>query len=161
MKAARVLKFHQEGSIQKWQVIIPAEHNEGKRWFRRFQSKKEAEAFTDKVSRDPFGTVAELRGLKNTARPAVLARSDRENAEYLWKHLVAKFGTTNSFAEGIKAIDYYFDHHHDVKHITVADAVTEYHAHRATVVLSKRTLDEDRIRLRRFVTQFGTSQLAS
>jgi hypothetical protein len=159
MKAARVLKFHQEGSIQKWQVIIPAEHNEGKRWFRRFQTKKEAEAFADKFSRDPFGTVAELRGLKTAARPTFLARNDRDNAEYIWKHLVAKFAT-NSVAEGIKAIDYYFDNH-SVNHITVADAVREYHAHRATVALNHRTLAEDRIRLSKLVAQFGASELAS
>src|SRR5712672_2549467 len=123
---AKVLKFEQEGSVQNFQVIIPAKHNEGKRWFRRFGSKKEAEAFAKKLELDPWGTVAELRGLKTAARPAVLARTDRENAEYLWKHLVAKFGT-GSVAEGIKAIDNHFDNHYAVNRITVADAVREYH----------------------------------
>jgi integrase len=159
MKAARVLKFHQEGSIQKWQVIIPAEHNEGKRWFRRFQTKKEAEAFADKFSRDPFGTVAELRGLKTAARPAFLARNDRENAEILFRHMIAKLG--DSVAEGIKAIDYYFNTHHAVKRITLADAVREYHAHRTQLALKPRVLSDDESRLGKLVTLFGASELAS
>lgn len=156
---AKVLKFEQEGSVQNFQVIIPAKHNEGKRWFRRFQSKKEAEAFAKKLELDPWGTVAELRGLKTAARPAVLARNDRENAEYIWKYLVAKFAT-NSVAEGIKAIDNHFDSH-AVNRITVADAVREYHAHRTQLALKPRVLRDDEYTLNLLVTQFGPSQLAS
>lgn len=159
MKAARVLKFHQEGSIQKWQVIIPAEHNEGKRWFRRFQTREEAEAFADKFSRDPWGTVAELRGLKTAARPVAMTRTAREKADVLWKYMFETLHT-ESLTEGIKAIDAWAAIHL-VKRITVADAVREYHAYRATVAIGPRSLSDDSSAMKMVVKKFGASQLAS
>jgi integrase len=88
-----------------------------------------------------------------------LARTDREKAEFLFKHMVAKLGT-DSVTEGIKAIDYYFDSH-SVRRITVADAVSEYYLHRAQLALKPRVLSDDESRLNKLVTHFGPSQLAS
>jgi hypothetical protein len=73
--------------------------------------------------------------------------------------LVAKF-STDSVAEGIKAIDNHFNSH-SVKRITLADAVTEYHAYRATLAIGSRSLSDDGYAMNMLVKKFGASQLAS
>jgi hypothetical protein len=47
--------------LQKWQVVIPAYLNDGKRWARRFRTKSEAEAFAEELILDPSRTIAELK----------------------------------------------------------------------------------------------------
>jgi integrase len=152
---AKVLDFHQEGSLQRFQVVIPSYLNSGKRWFRRFISREDAQAFAEDLTRDPQGTIAELRGA-NVAhgRQASFTRTDRNDAEYLLRAFREKFGSAD-ITTGLKAFDEYCQTHFASAQILVADAVKEYLEHRKLVALDPATLADDEYRLSKFVAKFG------
>jgi integrase len=157
---AKVLDFTQEGSRQRYQVVIPGYLNSGKRWFRRFISKDDAIAFAEDLTRDPAGTIAELRGLAAGSRPAPFTRIDRNDAEYLLRGFREKFGTAD-ITVGLKAFDEYYRTHIATVQISVADAVKEYFEHRKLVALNPATISDDQYRLAKFVAKFGHLPLAS
>jgi integrase len=157
---AKVLSFHQEGSLQRYQVVIPSYLNGGKRWFRRFTSREDAQNFAEDLTRDPQGTIAELRGIKAGKRPAPLTRTDRDQAEYLFAYFRHKLGSFD-IGVGLKAIDEYYQTHVATVQISVADAVKEYFEHRKLVALGAATIADDEYRLAKFVEKFGHLPLAS
>lgn len=156
---ANVLKFKQKGSCQKWQVVIPTYLNNGKRWFRRFETKSEAEEFADKLTLDPYGTVNELKGIKAAAKPAQVCKSDRAQADYLFGYFRQKLGTAD-LAEGIRAIDNHYQAHYASSRVTVADAVKDYLAYRATLDLQKRSRENDG-RMGKFAAAYGPIPLVT
>jgi integrase len=156
---AKVLDFHQEGSRQRYQVVIPSYLNSGKRWFRRFTTKDEAIAFAEDLTRDPAGTIAELRGFSAGSRPAPFTRTDRNDAEYLLRAFREKFGTAE-ITVGLKAFDEYYQSHVATVQISVADAVKEYLEHRKLIKLDDATRADDQFRLGKFVAKFGHLPLA-
>jgi len=151
---AKVLDFRQEGSLQRYQVVIPTYLNGGKRWFRRFIAKEDAIAFAEDLTLDPVGTVLKLRETQIGARPAPLNRTDREQAEYLFAYFRHRLGDAD-IAVGIKAIDHYHQTHCATVRILVRDAVAQYHEHRKLIKLDPATIADDHFRLARFVEVFG------
>lgn len=158
MKIVKVLPFHQEGSLQRFQVPIPARFNNGKRWFQRFVLKKDAEDFAKKFNLDPQGTVAELRGIQLGSQPKPLARIQQQDAERLFVYLQQK---ELSLTEGFMAIDLYFETNYATTQITLGKAVEEYHAYRKLSGVKERVLADDQYILRKLVTAFGPSKLTT
>jgi integrase len=155
----QIYKFRQEGSKQKFVCPIPGFYNGGKRWFRRFETKTEAEEFQDEFNRDPYGTVARLKNVTPGANLAPLKRTDKQAAEFLFQQM-CKILKTDDVVEGIQA----FRNHAErfsFQRITVTEAIAEYHAHRATRNLDARVLADDKTRLSKLAIRFGPSQLAA
>lgn len=157
-KLVKVLAFEQEGSLQRFQVAIPARFNHGKRWFRRFVYRKDAQKFADRFNLDPQGAIAELHEIELGAQPKPLGHIEQREAERLFEYLQQK---ELSLSDGFRAIDFYFEANYAASTITVAKAVEEYHAYRKMAGVKARVLSDDEYVLKKLVIAFGPSRLSS
>lgn len=158
---AKVLDFQQVGSLQRFQVVIPGYLNGGKRWFRRFTQRDEAQDFAESLTRDPQGTIAGLRDVNAGMRPAPFTRTDRDQAEHLFAYFRQTFGAAADWTLGIKAFDAYHQANFGGGRILVADAIAGYHEFRELNALAAVTRADDRVRLSPFVAKFGHLPLTS